>query len=247
MLSHGVRAIPARPPLAYDLAPQESFVSASGFFALERLQTLAMGDATGSTTPGSLVPQKRVRNARATREAILKSALIAFSKFGYDGIGVREIAREAGVTAMLVNRYFGSKEKLFAVAVETIFAEGTLLSGDAASLSRQAARALLEEAPPGTPVIDPFLLMLHSAPNPRAAEILCDNLERYLQRPLSAALPGGQARERAMLFLGLIAGFRLMYTVIRARPLVEADRESLARRLEALFQLLVLPELPEKK
>jgi AcrR family transcriptional regulator len=31
--------------------------------------------------------------------------------------GVREIARGAGVTAMLVNRYFGSKVKLFEEAV----------------------------------------------------------------------------------------------------------------------------------
>ncbi len=199
--------------------------------------------ANGGTPP----PRKRARDAQATREAILRSALVAFSRHGYDGVGLREIAAEAGVTGMMVSRYFGSKEKLFAVAVETIFAEGTLLSGDAASLSRQATRALLQEAPPGAPVIDPFLLMLHSAPNPCAAEILCDNLERHLQRPLAAALPGGQARERAMLFLGLIAGFRLMHTVIGIRPLVEADRESLAARLESLFQLLVLPELPPKK
>jgi AcrR family transcriptional regulator len=41
----------------------------------------------------------------------------AFAKSGYAGAGVREIAQGAGVTAMLVNRYFGSKEQLFAEAV----------------------------------------------------------------------------------------------------------------------------------
>jgi AcrR family transcriptional regulator len=52
-------------------------------------------------------PTPRARNAAATRQAILQSALVAFTQHGYDGVGVREIARAAGVTAMLVNRYFG--------------------------------------------------------------------------------------------------------------------------------------------
>jgi AcrR family transcriptional regulator len=61
---------------------------------------------------------KHQRNAAVTRQAILDSALIAFTRSGYDGVGVREIAHGAGVTAMLVNRYFGSKEQLFAEVVD---------------------------------------------------------------------------------------------------------------------------------
>ena len=37
-------------------------------------------------------PEKRKRNAAATREAILESGRKAFAKHGYDGAGVREIA-----------------------------------------------------------------------------------------------------------------------------------------------------------
>ncbi|MGZ5395564.1 MAG: TetR/AcrR family transcriptional regulator, partial [Mycobacterium sp.] len=43
----------------------------------------------------------------ATRDAILTSAIAAFARAGYDGVGLREIAGDAGVTAMMVNRYFG--------------------------------------------------------------------------------------------------------------------------------------------
>lgn len=64
--------------------------------------------------PTAPKPPARRRNAAATREAILNSARHAFANAGYDRVGVREIARGAGVTAMLVNRYFGSKEQLFA-------------------------------------------------------------------------------------------------------------------------------------
>jgi len=43
----------------------------------------------------------RRRNATATRQAILKSAMKAFARAGFHGVGLREIASEAGVTAML--------------------------------------------------------------------------------------------------------------------------------------------------
>ena len=60
---------------------------------------------------------RRRRDAAATREAILEAATRRFATQGYERAGVREIAADAGVTAALVNRYFGSKEKLFAAAV----------------------------------------------------------------------------------------------------------------------------------
>jgi AcrR family transcriptional regulator len=192
-------------------------------------------------TPNPSSPKKRPRNAISTRVAILKSALIAFSRAGYDGVGVRDIAHEAGVTAMLVNRYFGSKEKLFATAVETVFSEDKLLSGDLAMLSRHAARALVEEPAPGVEQVEPFLLMLHSASNPRAAAILRDSIERHFQQRLTGLLAGDEAKERAMLFLSRVAGFRLMHTVIGTKPLTEADPAALAKRLEAMFELLISP------
>ena len=67
-----------------------------------------------ATRAKKLAPPARRRNAGITREAILASARQAFAQVGYEGAGVREIAEGVGVTAMLVNRYFGSKELLFA-------------------------------------------------------------------------------------------------------------------------------------
>src|ERR1700754_3812304 len=74
--------------------------------------------------------EKRPRNAAATRDAILRSAIDAFARHGYDGAGVREIAASAGVTAMLVNRYFGSKEQLFAEASAATLEQPVILSSD---------------------------------------------------------------------------------------------------------------------
>src|SRR5579872_6916242 len=114
-------------------------------------------------------PPARTRNAAATREAILQSALVAFTEHGYSGVGVREIARAAGVTAMLVNRYFGSKEQLFAEVVDVVFSGSTIIADDPSSLSRVAARGLVASEPQS---VDVFLLMLRSVADPRATEIL---------------------------------------------------------------------------
>src|SRR6188474_2761126 len=82
------------------------------------------------------VSPKRQRNAAATRQAIMQSARRAFAKAGYAGAGVREIAHGAGVTAMLVNRYFGSKERLFAEAVAESMATTSVLAPQIASAAR---------------------------------------------------------------------------------------------------------------
>jgi AcrR family transcriptional regulator len=110
---------------------------------------------------------KRTRNAVATREAILQSAAAAFSRHGYDGIGVRDIAQTAGVTAVLVNRYFGSKEELFAATVELAFANVSFLQGEFMEFAERLTAAIMTKKT-GTPArpYDGFLLLLRSAPNP---------------------------------------------------------------------------------
>ncbi len=55
---------------------------------------------------------------------------------------MREIAAGAGVTAMLVNRYFGSKEKLFAeVVADTMSAPVIMAPGNLSSTERSKAMA----------------------------------------------------------------------------------------------------------
>lgn len=184
---------------------------------------------------------KRQRNAAATRKAILDSAIRAFTEHGYDGIGVRDIARDAGVTAMLVNRYFGSKEKLFAEAVDASFAPATVISEDPASLAASIARQLVERTDPDAETLDPFLLLLRSAPNPRAAEIMRASTERHAGHRLAELLDGPGPERRAALANSLIAGFWLMRAVIQSTALVETDPADLTTRLERAFDALLSP------
>jgi len=180
---------------------------------------------------------KRPRNAAATRDAILRSALAAFSRHGYDGIGVREIAQAAGVTAVLVNRYFGSKEDLFAATVELAFADSSLFEGEPTTLAKRLAAMLMTKTE--TEPNKPFFMLLRSAPNPRAAEILRESIARRFERPLTAALQGPKASQRAAMILAVILGFQLMRKVIGIKALADANAVSLSSDLETMFQRLI--------
>jgi AcrR family transcriptional regulator len=187
-------------------------------------------------------PPPRVRNAAATRAAILASARKAFARAGYDGAGVREIAAGAGVTAMLVNRYFGSKEKLFAEVGVDAMRDPVILSAEnlaAPDFAAALARALVQVTAPGATPLDGFLILLHSASSPRAAEIGREWIARGHQSTLEQALIGPLAAERAGLFLALVAGLQAMRQMVRIPALAEADPAALERLLVPVIRALL--------
>ena len=184
----------------------------------------------------------RPRNADATRTAILASARRAFAKAGYDGVGVREIAAGAEVSAMMVNRYFGSKEKLFAEVVANIMTTPIILTADtlaSRSLGELLATGVVAQTEPGASPLDGFLIMMHSASSASAARIARVQIEQHYQRQLTAALPGALAAERAAIALAIVAGLQVMRQVIGLSALADAKPAALAEILTPLFEQLV--------
>jgi len=116
---------------------------------------------------------KRRRDAAATRSAILEAAYPTLRVPGLPVRRVREIAADAGVDAALVNRYFGSKAGSFAEVVERAFDLRYLIDGDRATLAERLARRMVygpEDTADERPI--PLLLMLRSATEPHAAELI---------------------------------------------------------------------------
>ena len=187
-------------------------------------------------------PPARRRNAAATREAILTSARRAFARAGYDGAGVREIAAGAGVTAMLVNRYFGSKERLFAEVLAATSAAPTILTPEnlrSSNLPETIAATLVDITQSADTPLEGFLIMLHSASSKRAAEIGREQIEKGHQKTLAGALAGDLAPQRAALVLSLVAGFQVMRQMIGLSALAEAERSDLIKVLAPLFKQLI--------
>jgi AcrR family transcriptional regulator len=58
-----------------------------------------------------------------TRENILQSATLIFSKYGYEGATVQKISKAAKSVDRMIYYYFGSKEGLFIAVLEKIYRE----------------------------------------------------------------------------------------------------------------------------
>jgi AcrR family transcriptional regulator len=173
------------------------------------------------------------RCAATTREAILLAAVRRFATLGYEHSGAREIAADAGVTAALVNRYFGSKEGLFAAVIDRAYNCGHYLEGPLDSLPDRLARKLvfpLESSDPELAHV-PLLLLLRSATDPEAAELLRANLDRNFVAPLAARLDGPDAEIRATLVGAQLHGFATLDHILRSRAFAGAERERLASLL----------------
>jgi AcrR family transcriptional regulator len=181
------------------------------------------------------VPPPRRRDATATRAAILAAAVEEFTEYGYTGAGVRQIAERAGVTAMLINRYFGSKEKLFAEVVDTSFAPPTVVATETDDIARDLGRALAAQTAQDDPQLAPFLLMLRSAADPKAAEIIREGIENHVGHRFAGLLAGPNADARAQVGLSLVAGIWLMRKVLAIPALTALDDESLGDLLARMF------------
>jgi AcrR family transcriptional regulator len=65
----------------------------------------------------------RAEDVPATLAQILDAAFRAFATYGYDGVTVRTLNRELGVSHNLIHQRFGSKQGLWYAAVDRAFSE----------------------------------------------------------------------------------------------------------------------------
>ena len=91
---------------------------------------------------GALRGRRRKGEGPDLRQAILDSAEALFSKHGFYGVTVRQVAAEAGVDTALIHYYFGAKRELF----DSVFARRAEILNE----ERSAAMRAYAEAHPGS-------------------------------------------------------------------------------------------------
>ncbi len=185
-------------------------------------------------------PDPRRRDRAATRAALLDAARLRFSRQGYDGTGIREIAADVGVDPALISRYFGSKRKLYAEAVRVDIPAG--LTADPHRPVPHIADALLREVVFGDWEMfhgeHPFLVMLRSSGNPAVRDQLHIQLcEGYL-RDFAGRLKGQDAALRAELIGALLLGMGVMRSIVGSPALSEASFEQTRRLVARLVHAL---------
>jgi AcrR family transcriptional regulator len=192
-------------------------------------------------------PTSRAAKADATRAAILASARRAFAEHGYDGAGLRGIAEAAGVTAMMVGRYFGSKEGLFGEVVTDAMRDPIILSKanlDRADLPRAFAEALVGVTTQGQAPLDGFLILFRSTTSATATRIARERIAEVHQATATAAVSSDHASERAALFLAVVAGVQMMRQMLELEPLTKAEPGLLVKLLTPVIASLIAPVDP---
>jgi AcrR family transcriptional regulator len=72
-------------------------------------------------------PLRKYDRSEPTRLKILQAAGALFAARGFHGVGMRDIAAEAGVSLRMANYHFGAKSGLFAVCTRLALDEGVRL------------------------------------------------------------------------------------------------------------------------
>jgi AcrR family transcriptional regulator len=149
----------------------------------------------------------------------------------------------------LINRYFGSKEKLFSEVCADAMASPMVLAEDSRAADDMAlhmAKALVDITGKGATPMDGFLILLHSASNKTAARIGRAEIEKHHAKILAGALDGELVPQRAALMLGLVAGFQVMRQMIGLSSLTKAKSADLVKLLTPLIRQLIVVGKPPK-
>lgn len=181
------------------------------------------------------------RNAERTRARILAAAADRFARDGYEQVGVRDIAADAGVDAALVCRYFGSKEDLFAQVVAGAGRDPMeILAGGRAGFGERAARALLRpDGDSAAKGMDFIKLAIRSAASPTARRLVRQRLDEVFMTPFAAWAGGEDGRARARLVASVLMGAAVVRGVLSDSAEPEAERDDAVARLAGVLQSIV--------
>ncbi|GHD96354.1 TetR/AcrR family transcriptional regulator [Streptomyces naganishii] len=194
---------------------------------------------------GTTVPRRRGRPRREetadTRDHILTAAREEFSERGYDRASVRGIAKAAGVDPALVHHYFGTKEQVFAAAIEVAFAPAldapeALADAPLDAVGERLARFIFGVwENPATRT--PLLAIVRSAlNNDTAAAVFRRLVASQLLRRIAGRFDRPDAELRAELAAAQLVGCAILRYVIKVEPLASADVEQIIARVAPVVQ-----------
>ena len=176
------------------------------------------------------------RRSDATRAEILRAARSRFAADGYQRATIRTIAADAGIDPSMVMRYYGSKEGLFAAAVEV-----ALRLPDLSAIPRRRLGATLVTHFLGRwedPADDALLMLLRSAVTDEAAAGRLRAVFRDQLTPAVLKFVGDreEAAQRAGLVATQMLGLALCRIILRLPPLVAMDPPTVAARIGPTIQ-----------
>ncbi|MEU9416091.1 TetR family transcriptional regulator [Streptomyces sp. NPDC051000] len=190
--------------------------------------------------------QDEADDGPGTQERIRLAARSEFAARGYDKTSVRGIAKAAGVDPALVHHYFGSKDDLFAAAIEVSLEPALVVpqivgSGPDGIGERLARYFLGIWENPATRA--PLLAVIRSALTHEAAAAVLRRLilRRVLER-VAADLDVPDPTFRAELAASHMIGIAILRYVVQIEPLASADPEAIVALVAPTLQRYLTEE-----
>jgi len=180
----------------------------------------------------------KMRNASDTKAAILAAARTRFAAEGYRSASLRAVARDAGVDAALVVRYFGSKPGLFAAATDIDLRIPDLTDAPAGEHGTRLVEHFLSRWDPGTLEGQVLLSMLRSAASDvGAAAGMRELFGRQLVPALRHLIPEeSEVPARAAFVASQILGLALTRSVLELPPFDEMPPAVIAANVGATIE-----------
>jgi AcrR family transcriptional regulator len=207
---------------------------------LSNLAAVRSRTDTEQTPPPGRRPRGRRPGTGSAREDVLRAARSAFAELGFNAATVRGIAARASVDPALVLQFFGSKEQLFAAAMELPFDSdqvvARILDGPRAQIGSRMLATFLEmwDSPEAGPRM--VALIRSASTHERAADRLREIVVAEILEPVAAALDAPDARLRAALAGSQLVGLGFTRYVLGLEPLASASPAELDRQIAPAIQ-----------
>lgn len=203
-------------------------------------------------------PTKKAKRAPALdgRQRIIDAARERFANAGYEGTSTVEIARLAGVTHPLVHHHFGSKEGLWHVIVDEIFADlpslivDTDYTNDVVGWLEQTIGRLVVYAATHREMAG-LIAREGTTVGPHATYLMDRHLRPVFQVAIEAIASGqhqgvivADTRPAVLLFVALGAGVHIFNVAAHARIFgVDVDDDATRAEILATFRRLLFTGL----
>lgn len=175
-----------------------------------------------------------------SRDRVLDAARAAFNARGYVRTSVKGVAAAAGVAPEVVNRYWNSKESLFAAAMRLPFdpasAVPELLAPGLNGMGERLTRAALDLLSDDEARQDLIEMFQAGASASKAARGMQDYIERTFVDRLVSMLGVPDARLRVNLITSYLLGVASTRYILKIEPLASMSEDEVVKLVAPTVQ-----------
>lgn len=156
-----------------------------------------------------IIPNKKIKKSEITKKNIFNSATKLFIKKNYDEVRISDIAKDSGIDAALVMRYFKSKENLYTEIIKDAFSDDIhkfMSEWPDKNVGKYIAITLLEANTSNSKMEEIMELMYRSSSNELTSNIVYENIHIPFRKLIMEKIGGTSAELKSSLIIAYLSG-----------------------------------------